>query len=46
LYLAPVENPKQVLDVATGTGIWAVEFGMEHPGAEVLGIDLSPIQPD
>jgi ubiquinone/menaquinone biosynthesis C-methylase UbiE len=27
LYLAPVKDPKFVLDVATGTGIWALEFG-------------------
>lgn len=74
---------KNVLDVGTGTGIWATEFGewlylhrvpttysvygdvkthergrernekliswlilgLEHPGAHVTGIDLSPIQP-
>ncbi|KAF9879142.1 hypothetical protein CkaCkLH20_03375 [Colletotrichum karsti] len=36
---------KRVLDVGTGTGIWAVEFGDEHPEAEVLGVDLSAIQP-
>lgn len=27
LYLAPIQNPQHVLDVATGTGIWAHEFG-------------------
>jgi ubiquinone/menaquinone biosynthesis C-methylase UbiE len=27
LHLAPIENPQNVLDVGTGTGIWAVEFG-------------------
>ncbi|KAK1841341.1 UMTA [Colletotrichum chrysophilum] len=37
---------KRVLDVGTGTGVWAVEFGDEHPEAEVLGVDLSAIQPD
>ncbi|KXH38640.1 hypothetical protein CNYM01_08727 [Colletotrichum nymphaeae SA-01] len=36
---------KRVLDVGTGTGIWAMEFGDEHPDSEVLGIDLSAIQP-
>ncbi len=24
LYLAPLQNPQKVLDVGTGTGIWAM----------------------
>lgn len=28
LGLAPVENPRYALDIARGTGIWAIEFGM------------------
>ncbi|OLN88617.1 Trans-aconitate 2-methyltransferase 3 [Colletotrichum chlorophyti] len=35
----------RVLDVGTGTGIWAMDFGDEHPEAEVIGIDLSPTLP-
>ena len=27
LGLAPLENPQSVLDIGTGTGIWAIEFG-------------------
>lgn len=73
LGLAPVERPRRVLDLGTGTGIWAIEFGRskdapkllhtthfispqrvltlvpqaeENPDSEVLGTDLSPIQPD
>ncbi|KAK4182707.1 S-adenosyl-L-methionine-dependent methyltransferase [Podospora australis] len=45
LYLAPLENPKKVLDIGTGTGIWAIDFADGFPNAEVIGTDLSPIQP-
>ncbi|KAK1513138.1 hypothetical protein CTAM01_00534 [Colletotrichum tamarilloi] len=47
---APPNDPdfpvNRVLDVGTGTGLWAIEFGDEHPEAEVLGIDLSAAQPE
>ncbi|KAK3934625.1 S-adenosyl-L-methionine-dependent methyltransferase [Diplogelasinospora grovesii] len=46
LALAPLQNPRRVLDIGTGTGIWAVEFATAHPESDVLGTDLSPIQPD
>ncbi|KAH6672371.1 S-adenosyl-L-methionine-dependent methyltransferase [Halenospora varia] len=48
LLSAPIPKEKQihhVLDVGTGTGIWAIDYGDEHPEAKVLGIDLSAIQP-
>ncbi|KAJ1717572.1 S-adenosyl-L-methionine-dependent methyltransferase [Aspergillus flavus] len=46
LYLAPIaDKPQNVLDVGTGTGLWAIEFGDMHPSAKVIGTDLSPIQP-
>lgn len=45
LYIAPVENPHRILDVGTGTGIWAIDCAEKHPEATVKGIDLSPIQP-
>ncbi|KAH8787532.1 S-adenosyl-L-methionine-dependent methyltransferase [Hyaloscypha sp. PMI_1271] len=35
----------RVLDLGTGTGIWALDFGSENPQSEVVGVDLSPIQP-
>lgn len=46
LYLAPIRKDVQhVLDVGTGTGIWALDFADTHPSASVIGTDLSPIQP-
>ncbi|GKT41435.1 secondary metabolism regulator laeA [Colletotrichum spaethianum] len=39
------EGAKRVLDVGTGTGIWALDYADEHPEATVIGVDLSPIQP-
>ncbi|KAK6814358.1 hypothetical protein RU639_009534 [Aspergillus parasiticus] len=45
LHLAPIKNPQRVLDVGTGTGSWATDFADLHPGATVIGTDLSPIQP-
>ncbi|KAF0641302.1 hypothetical protein FPSE5266_11196 [Fusarium pseudograminearum] len=40
----PDSQVKRVLDVGTGTGIWATDFGDEHPEAKVIGVDLSPVQ--
>jgi len=45
LALAPLKNPQQVLDIGTGTGIWAIEYAVQNPSAVVIGSDLSPIQP-
>ncbi|KAL1970966.1 hypothetical protein VTN77DRAFT_2800 [Rasamsonia byssochlamydoides] len=46
LFLSPIdEKPQRVLDLGTGTGIWAIQFADEYPSAQVIGNDLSPIQP-
>lgn len=44
-YLAPVNEPKKVLDLGCGTGIWAIEVADENPGARIVGTDLSAVQP-
>ena len=45
-YLAPLpDDIAHVLDVGTGTGIWAIEFADRHPSCEIIGTDLSSIQP-
>ncbi|RSL39652.1 hypothetical protein CEP51_016787 [Fusarium floridanum] len=44
---APVMNEAQkVLDVGTGTGIWAIDFAESNPQAKVYGSDISLIQPE
>ncbi|KIX02773.1 uncharacterized protein Z518_08715 [Rhinocladiella mackenziei CBS 650.93] len=46
LHLAPIgEQCHRVIDLGCGTGIWTLDFADAHPSAEVLGVDLSPIQP-
>ncbi|KAF8543265.1 S-adenosyl-L-methionine-dependent methyltransferase [Trichophaea hybrida] len=45
LYLAPLKDPQRILDIGTGSGIWAVEMADKFPKAEVIGTDLSPVQP-
>ncbi|WYZ34020.1 hypothetical protein EsH8_I_000296 [Colletotrichum jinshuiense] len=47
LYLAPVEQDKaqRILDIGTGTGIWAIEMGELFPNSEIIGNDLSANQP-
>ncbi|CAN8096542.1 unnamed protein product [Discula destructiva] len=45
LYIAPIGEPGQVLDIGTGTGIWAKQFAKQHPNSQVIGTDISLIQP-
>ncbi|KAK2065388.1 S-adenosyl-L-methionine-dependent methyltransferase [Colletotrichum caudatum] len=35
---------RRVLDIGAGTGLWAIDFGESHPEAEVLDVDLPPVQ--
>ncbi|RDW89041.1 hypothetical protein BP6252_01073 [Coleophoma cylindrospora] len=47
LQLSPIPDSfsGNVLDLGTGTGIWATEFASRYPSSTVLGVDLSPINP-
>lgn len=43
--IAPISaKPRQILDVGTGSGAWCIEVADQYPSANVVGIDLSPIQ--
>ena len=49
LYFAPLpaaNPPKAILDIATGTGDWAIDMGDLFPEAQITATDLSPIQPE
>lgn len=47
LHRAPLPSQvHSVLDFGTGTGAWAIDFAGENPDSQVVGIDLSPIQPN
>lgn len=48
LFFAPLNEgypPRKILDIATGTGEWAIEIGDRFPHSQVIATDLSPIQP-
>ncbi|MCJ1300074.1 hypothetical protein MMC08_002868 [Hypocenomyce scalaris] len=45
LHLAPLKEPKKILDLGTGTGIWAIDMADLYPDANLIGTDLSPVQP-
>ena len=45
LHLCPLEDPLEIVDLGTGTGVWCIEMADAYPEAQILGIDLSPVQP-
>ncbi|KAL3452398.1 hypothetical protein BJX65DRAFT_293005 [Aspergillus insuetus] len=46
LFLAPLRNPRNIVDIGTGSGIWPIELASIFPHAQITGTDLSPCQPD
>lgn len=45
-FFAPIsDNPLHILDVGTGTGIWAMDVADAYPSAKVIATDVTPIQP-
>ncbi len=41
-FLAPIKNPRTILDVACGTGRWGAEMARQFPNANVFGVDIRP----
>ncbi|KAF4437668.1 tam domain-containingmethyltransferase [Fusarium acutatum] len=47
LHLAPiVDHPQKILDLGTGSGIWAIDMAEQYPSAKVIGVDTTPVQPN
>ncbi|KAI8717310.1 hypothetical protein NCS52_00806300 [Fusarium sp. LHS14.1] len=45
LHLSPIPKyPQKILDLGTGTGIWAVDMAELYPSARIIGVDLFPLQ--
>ncbi|WP_052890810.1 class I SAM-dependent methyltransferase [Thermogemmatispora carboxidivorans] len=43
-YLAPIQQPRRILDVGCGTGQWAFELAQQFPQAQVVGLDLEQVK--
>ncbi|KAL0473967.1 S-adenosyl-L-methionine-dependent methyltransferase [Neurospora intermedia] len=47
LHQAPLveSNLRNVVDIGTGSGIWAIDFADKYNNCNVIGTDISPVQP-
>lgn len=46
LHAAPITpTPQNILDLGTGSGIWAIDMADRFPSARVIGNDIAPVQP-
>jgi SAM-dependent methyltransferase len=46
LHLAPItKSPQNILDLGTGTGIWAIDAADQYATASVIGCDVAAVQP-
>jgi methylase of polypeptide subunit release factors len=43
LHLSPITDPKRVLDIGTGTGVWAIEMGEGPSVVRVLAALLMKV---
>ncbi|KJZ69226.1 hypothetical protein HIM_11389 [Hirsutella minnesotensis 3608] len=47
LFLSPIDLAgRSILDIGTGTGQWAVDMADRDPSRIIIGLDISPIQPE
>lgn len=46
LFCAHLSAPKKTLDFGMGTGIWAIDVAGAFTTANVVSMDISPIQPN
>ncbi|KAK1773907.1 S-adenosyl-L-methionine-dependent methyltransferase [Copromyces sp. CBS 386.78] len=46
LHMAPIKDDiKKALDIGTGMGLWAIDFADKFETCEVIGTDITPVQP-